>query len=188
MMLFYAILSFILTITFCNAQLTEKTVKAAGLLNKTCLNIAKNPKTIGKCEFFRCFEDRFPCGPQYWNLRWGMKYCKKYTDPEVLDTFTPMGKKLLNQTNTCVGLQLEKIFQKDKTLKCKSFHQNAFKIQGKCYAENQELFCKSFPENRVQFNKVTDMKDAMDASFLSMIKGALGKCDPPIDIFSLMSG
>jgi hypothetical protein len=185
-MLFYAF-SFILAITLCNAQLVEKTVKAVHAFNKTCLDIAKSPKTASKCEFFRCFEDRFPCGTQYWNLRWGMRYCKKYSDPEVLSTFTPLGRKLLNQTNTCVGLQLEKTYQKDKSLKCRSFYNNAFKIQSKCYAEDPELFCKSFPENRIQFSKVTDVKDYMDSNFLSMIKGALSKCDPPIDLFSLMS-
>ena len=186
-MLLYNLLALLFVFTLSNGQITEKTIKAAHAYNKTCLEYTRSSKGKSQCEFFRCFEDRFPCGPQYWNLRWGMKYCKKYSEPEIMDAFTPDAKLFLNRTNTCVGLQLEKIYQKDKQLKCKSFYQTAFKIQGKCYAENQQLFCNSFPKNRVQFNKITEMRDYMDPSFLTMIKGALAKCTPPIDLFSLMT-
>jgi hypothetical protein len=126
-------------------------------------------------------------GTQYWNLKWGMKYCKKYAEPAVFSAFTLDGQKFLNMSNQCLGVQLEKIYKTEKTLKCKAFHQNVFKMQGKCYADNLEVFCKAFPENKVQFNKLTDMKDNMDQNFLAMMKTALGKCTPPIDLFSLSS-
>ena len=172
----YTLFSIVLAFTLSNAQLVEKTVKAAHAYNKTCIEISKSSASPTKCEFFRCFEDRFPCGPQYWNLRWGMKYCKKYTDPSIISGFTADAQKFLNQTNTCISHTLERTYQKERSLKCKDFYQKAFKAQSKCYSNNQALFCKIFPENKNQFNKITEMKDYMDQTFISMIKNALAKC------------
>ena len=62
-MFFYTALSILIaTITLCNSQMVEKTVNAAQAYNKTCVDLAKSTKAASKCEFHRCFEDRFPCG------------------------------------------------------------------------------------------------------------------------------
>lgn len=109
-------------------RIDEKTIKAAKVVNETCLKLARTDK-VG-CEFFKCLEDRFPCGPQYWTMRWGIKYCKKYNDPSIVKTFTVEGQELLNYTYSCITKNLEKTYKSKAPMKCKRFYDNAFKIQG----------------------------------------------------------
>jgi hypothetical protein len=62
-MLFYSLLSILfVAITLCNTQMVEKTVNAVHPYNKTCVDLSKSTKAASKCEFHKCFEDRFPCG------------------------------------------------------------------------------------------------------------------------------
>ncbi len=71
-------------------------------------------------------------------------------------------------------------------MRCKRFYEQAFDAQGKCYAEMGDRFCKVFPENKNQFMKTMERDDYMNTYFISMVKNTLGKCKPPIDLFSLM--
>jgi hypothetical protein len=104
-----------------------------------------------------------------------------------MGSFKPDARKFFNLTNQCLAKWLEKSYEKEKSLKCKTFHQNAFKEQTRCYAENKDLFCKMFPENAEQFKKLIDMKDFNDQSFVTMMKSACSMCKPPIDLFKLIS-
>jgi hypothetical protein len=51
----------------------EKTVKPKVNVDQRCLDLlaSKNKTQIEKCEFFKCFEERFPCGNKYWVMNWG---------------------------------------------------------------------------------------------------------------------
>jgi hypothetical protein len=184
MFYYVLILAFIFNLT--NAQLVEKTVRATKNFDEKCLELSKSSDPALRCEFFRCFEERFPCGPQYWIQRWGTKYCSKYTDKNTFSSFSIDAQRFLNSTNECLAKSLETTYRTDKPLRCKKFYITAFKSQGKCYSQNIDLFCDIFPKNKVQFSKVTDIKDYMDQYFISMIKSTLGKCNPKMDLFSLM--
>ena len=177
----------VLTIASCNGELPEKILNATQPFNQTCLDIVKSPNTQSRCELYNCFEDRFPCGPEYWILRWGLRYCNKYSDPSVMKSFTIEAKRFLHLTNMCVSSQLEKIYKTSKPLKCATFYSKAFTMQSKCYAENQDLFCKMLPLNLAALNQITDMEDYMDPNFMEMFQGALAGCNPPIDLASLMA-
>ena len=185
-MIFQTLLKLILALTLVNGQLIEKTVKATTPSNKTCIEIGRL-NNISRCESFQCFEDRFPCGTQYFNIRWGLRYCRKYSNKSFMDVFTPDARKFFNLTNQCLSKWLEKTYEIETSLKCKTFHQNAFQEQTKCYQEHQDLFCKILPENAEHFKKLVDIKDFNDQSFAIMMKSTCSKCKPPIDLIKIMS-
>ncbi len=43
-------------------RLLEKSVKPVGPINEKCMKMEN-------CEFFKCFEKRFPCGKDYWMMK-----------------------------------------------------------------------------------------------------------------------
>ena len=51
----------------------EKTVRPKANVEQRCLDLlyGKNKTQIERCEFFKCFEERFPCGNKYWTMNWG---------------------------------------------------------------------------------------------------------------------
>ena len=185
-MIFHFLLTTIIASTLVSGQLLEKTVKATSPSNKTCIEIGRLTN-ISRCESFKCFEDRFPCGNQYFNIRWGMRYCSKYSNTNFMGSFKPDARKFFNLTNQCLAKWLENSYEKETAIKCKTFHQNAFKEQTKCYEEHQDLFCKILPENAEQFKKLIDIKDFNDQSFATMMKYTCSKCKPSIDLIKIMS-
>ena len=51
----------------------EKTIRPKSNVEQRCLDLLtiKNKTQIERCEFFKCFEERFPCGNKYWVMNWG---------------------------------------------------------------------------------------------------------------------
>ena len=169
-------------------NLKEKVVMAKKPIDNKCLSDLMNTtKTLmERCEFFKCFEERFPCGENYWILNWGYKYCRRYADPEFINKFTPDGKKLLDHINNCLPKSLEKFYKAKRSIKCKKLNGDAFEAQGKCYAQAQKEFCKGFPENKKHFLDVLDQKDFMNMDSIRMIKETADRCNPKINLYELI--
>jgi hypothetical protein len=169
-------------------HLTEKSVNAKKPIDKKCLDLlsSTNITKIERCEFFKCFEERFPCGNKYWIMNWGYKYCRRYADPEFVAKFTESGKVLLEHVNKCLPKHLERFYKAKKLLRCKKLNQDAFDVQGKCYQDAQKLFCKAFPDNKDLFMKVLDPADVMNMDSVNMIRKTADKCQPKIDLMSLI--
>ncbi len=169
--------------------LMDKTVTAKHGINNTCLEVlkGKNMTLMQRCEFFKCFEDRFPCGNKYWIMNWGYKYCRRYADPEFTSKFTDRGKKLLDHVNKCLPRQLEKFYKTKKSINCKRLYTQAFDAQHKCYAEKQKDFCVAFPDNKELFIKVLDQSDFLNFDSISMIRKSVEKCEPKINLSDLLN-
>jgi hypothetical protein len=171
-----------------SASLPEKSVKATSAkLNQKCLLILRdtNATLTSRCEFFKCFEERFPCGPKYWILNWGYKYCLRYADSKFIAKFTPKGKKMLESINKCLPPQFEK-FYNQTNIRCKRLWHDAFKAQTACYTSIQETFCHAFEENKLHFVKALDYNDLMSSDSTQMIKKATQNCTPKIDLYSIV--
>lgn len=168
--------------------LQNKVVKATKPVDKKCLaHLKKNANSNSKdvCEFFKCFEERFPCGSEYWIINWGYKYCTRYTEISFFNKFTESGKKLLNHINTCLPQSLKRAYRK-RSHNCKRLQNYAFKAQGRCYAKKQKLFCEAFPENSKLFTQVLDQSDFFNMDSVKMIKQTAENCKPKIDLVKLM--
>jgi len=170
--------------------LSEKVVRPTRKLDVKCLNRMMNETASLKerCEFFKCFEERYPCGSDYWIMNWGFKYCQRYADESFRAKFTPSGIQLLDHINECLPNRLARFYKTRRSMKCKRLSHKAFRAQGQCYAQAQELFCKAFPENTDLFINVLDPADFMNFDSIRMIRETANKCSPPIDLFSLVMG
>jgi hypothetical protein len=172
-------------------NLPEKTVKPKTLKHEqrhVDLLFNTNITHSERCEFFKGFEDRFPCGKQYWIMNWGYKYCRRYADPKFVARFTAHGRKLLEHVNRCLPKHFEKMYKSKRPLRCKKLSQEAFEAQGKCYQEEQALFCTAFPQNKELFIEVLDHNDFANLDSISMIRKTAEKCEPKIDFLKMMSG
>lgn len=153
--------------------------KAIKLLHNT------NATLLERCEFFKSFEDRFPCGKDYWIMNWGYKYCRRYANPEFIANFTKVGQELLDAVNKCLPNKFEKFYRR-KQIHCKRLHDEAFDEQASCYNDVKEKFCKGFGENKLLFVKVLDYADLMVNKAFQMIKKAASGCKPKIDLLNIL--
>ncbi len=161
----------------CGSYPQEKIVKPTGLISTDCISNRG-------CNFFKCFENRFPCGQGYWIVDFGQKYCRK--TEALYSSFTMEARAIINATNACQINFLQAQYSNDRPMRCKRFYDRAFEAVGKCYDIVSKKFCKVFPQNRKQFLSIFDVKDLQNSMLMSMIRSRLSKCKPPIDIFSLL--
>ena len=164
----------------------EKTIKPRSNVTQKCLDLLHNNNItqIDRCGFFKCFEDRFPCGKTYWIQNWGKKYCLKHADKKTIEQFTKEGVELIKHLDRCLPNKLEKYYLSKKSLKCKSLTVNMFKAQGECYEEVKETFCKAFPDNMNLFMKILDFSDLWNTDSLEMINKVGANCVPKINFYS----
>jgi len=164
----------------------EKTVRPRANVTQNCLNLLHNSNVsqIKRCDFFKCFEDRFPCGKDYWIQNWGRKYCLKHADKNVIKQFTKEGIDLIKHLDRCLPNKLEKYYLSKKSIKCKTLTTNMFIAQGECYDEVRETFCKAFPDNMSLFMKILDFSDLWNENSLKMINKIGANCVPKINFSS----
>lgn len=169
-------------------QLIERHLTPKKEIDHKCLEKLHNENAtlMERCEFFKCFEERFPCGKDYWIMNWGYKYCRRYANPTFIANFTQTGKELLDAVNKCLPKKFEKFYRKT-TCRCRRLFNEAFDEQAKCYLEIKDKFCKGFNENKILFVKVLDYADIMMPDAISMIKKAASGCKPKIDLLSMIS-
>ncbi len=184
------ILAFVMTLYMAQGQfLKNKVVKATKPVDDACLAFIEKENNFTQaeiCKFYTCFEDRFPCGSEYWIINWGYKYCSRYADKSFQTEFTKAGQDLLAHVNICLPRSLRKTYVRSNSVNCKLLQLQAFKVQGKCYERVQELFCKGFPENSHLFTNVLDQSDFFNMDSVKMIKETAERCNPKIDLVKLM--
>jgi hypothetical protein len=187
--LFASLVVFALTVHGFVDNLPDKTARCKKNYENRCLDLltSTNITNMERCEFFKCFEERFACGKQYWIMNWGYKYCRRYADNKFFARFSEEGKKLLEHVNKCLPNHFEKLYKSKRPLRCKKLSKDAFEAQGKCYQDVQSLFCKAFPENKDLFIEVLDHNDFINLDSISMIRKTAEKCVPAIDFLSMMS-
>ncbi len=189
----------ILTIAIVKSQYNtiEKVINPMKPIDLECLDLIKgnnndslniSSSRFEKCNVFKCFEERFPCGKTYWIMNWGFKYCVRYSNSEFIKKFTQKGKLLLDHLTECLPKFLEKYYKSTRALNCDRLSTLAFKAQGKCYMEKLELFCVAFPENKDLFIKVLDQNDFLNFDSISMISKVADKCNPKLDLASFIFG
>lgn len=177
----------ILALSFVTSQkINEKTVRPSAPVNKTCIQILRRNSSLAeKCEFFKCFEKRFPCGLNYYAMNWAHKYCLKHSDSEFYNKLTQTGQFVADQLNICLPQSFEKIYKQRRSLNCKKFYEHAFKLQTQCYKDIQQKFCEGFAENKNTFLRVIDQNDLMNSLLLNMMQTVVEPCEPKIDLMSI---
>lgn len=170
----------------CSANENDKIVRPKAKIESKCLDLLLNTnKTqLERCEFFKCFEERFPCGTKYWVLNWGYKYCRRYANKQFTDKFTTEGKQMLTHLNKCLPSKLEKLYKSKRPVRCQNLSDNMFGVQANCYEEILPTFCKAFPDNKNLLMNIMDQSDMMNMNSFSMIKKLGDKCVPKLDLYN----
>ena len=162
----------------------DKLVIEMKKVDQECLNILANTThEPARCEFYKCFEQRFPCGPSYYIMGLGYKYCTRYLP--MLSEFTQSGLDLINHLIECLPLGFEKIYTKRRSVRCTSLRKEGYALQEKCYMDKIELFCKGMRENRKAFGRSMDISDVLNGDALAMMKRLSEKCGEKGDVLSL---
>lgn len=150
------------------------TVQSKAPINQTCLNYGH----AHDCHFYSCFEERFPCGPNYWISKWGHKYCLRMKSSLV--NFDKTGQQLIEQISTCITDKLIK--QRYYTLNqinCDQLRIAGQRIVHECYMANAKLFCSAFHgKNRDCFGELMDREDQNDFSIIRTLSSVGQKCNP----------
>jgi hypothetical protein len=182
LLVFYLIFLFNLNGTF------GRVVQPRGPFNQTCLNYIRNYTPEGnyteKCNFMKCFEERFPCGPNYWIISWGYKYCLKYADEEFRSKITSKGIEMFNGMDACLLKRLEPYYVSNEALNCQNLYTMGFKIQTQCYMNMGETFCEGFRENGYAMMRTTDILDIFKG--YSIMRKATSICKPAISFTNLI--
>lgn len=156
-------------------QLSEsQIVHAKKPINQTCLNLGYQ----NNCEFYKCFEERFPCGTTDWMLKWGYKYCTRMK--KSLPNFDKNGQELLKQISACLINRFAKQpYYKWHQINCEKLRLAGQRIVHECYMASKELFCRAFKgQNRDCFIQLMDNEDRQDLSIIRTLLAVGQTCTP----------
>ncbi|GAB1608148.1 uncharacterized protein LOC115215717 [Argonauta hians] len=127
-----------------NAEITDE-----------CLQFAET----GDCRIYHCVEQRFPCGRKGYAHNIGMFYCPRVEG--FRKNFDDKGREWLESTNRCQIQAMKAVYQM-KGASCDQISAEAFKIQEKCYVNND--FCDIGWSNRQALWDMYKPSDLLPAS------------------------
>ncbi|XP_005101218.2 uncharacterized protein LOC101859417 [Aplysia californica] len=150
----YHVVLLALTVASCRAFWLSRgnpTALAEGrAVEESCLALADE----GSCEFYTCFENRLPCGRDWYMLRHGQYYCNKMQ--RLSSTFTDAGQAFLSDAQRCLTQALKPLYQRDN-VDCHSLEHQAVAAITPCFIDN--AFCSVFRDNTDQFARIYDVGD-----------------------------
>lgn len=149
-------------------------IQAQTPLNRTCLKLGFDHD----CDFYSCFEQRFPCGSSYWISKWGHKYCLRMKNS--LFNFDQDGQLLIEQISMCLMDKLVKQrYYSLMNINCEQLRAAGQRIVHECYMNNAKLFCTAIHgKNRDCFSKLIDPEDQHDFSVLRTLANVGQQCNP----------
>ncbi|PVD35234.1 hypothetical protein C0Q70_06515 [Pomacea canaliculata] len=99
----------------------------------------------GNCEFFNCFEQRLPCGREFYMQRYGNFYCNRFQT--FMPSFTAAGQEFLRNTQQCMNQRLLDTYSRDY-VNCHNLEHDAVAAVGDCYRRHG--FCDIIGDNAQQ--------------------------------------
>ena len=149
-------------------------VHAKTTINETCINYGRNYD----CRFYQCYEERFPCGPSYWMLKWGYKYCDRMQ--RAAFNFDKAGQDLIKKLSQClINKLLRHGLYKFHDINCEVLRSTGQRIVQECYMTNAKLFCQAYHgRNRDCFFQLTDSDDRHDLNVIRTMTSVGQKCSP----------
>ncbi|CAF0844940.1 unnamed protein product [Didymodactylos carnosus] len=147
-------------------------IKAVKPFNRTCAGYAHS----NNCEYYQCFEERFPCGEKYWMKVWGYKYCERLT--KHLQNFDSVGQRLVLHIKKCLFKKFSNArYYNMNEINCNQLKTSAYRLLYECYTENR-LFCDAYDSNRNCFQELIDNNERHDYQAMKTMIGVANKCHP----------
>ncbi|KAK7097296.1 uncharacterized protein [Littorina saxatilis] len=123
----------------------------------------------GSCEFFDCFEQRLPCGRDFYMQRYGNNYCNRFNT--FMESFTEAGQEFLVNSQQCVTRRLLEYYRRDY-INCHDLEHDAIAMIGPCYMESG--FCDIIGDNTEQFIEVFEFNDLFGSGSAKLWRELLG--------------
>ncbi|RUS85190.1 hypothetical protein EGW08_007016 [Elysia chlorotica] len=117
---------------------------------QSCLDHAQS----GNCEFYNCFEQRLPCGANYYMLKHGLYYCNKMVTRTP--RFSPAGQEFLGNITKCLMEPLQEIYSRD-SVDCHDLEHDAVAAIAPCF--NQHNFCNVLRTDADEFFRIYEFSD-----------------------------
>lgn len=165
----------------------SKLVIAKKPMEQNCLNYLVNTThEISRCEFYKCFEERFPCGSGNYVMNLGYKYCRRYSEEDTFKQFTKAGQDLTNHLVYCLPRAFEKIYKTKKAIRCGQLNKDGYKAQEECYIEVLDSFCNGLQENKNVYGKKMDLMDVISPDGIAIMRRMAERCGKKIDVLQLV--
>jgi len=119
-------------------------------VNQSCLALADE----GSCQFYSCFEQRLPCGRDWYILRHGQYYCNKMQTERP--NFSEQGQNFLSDAQRCMTQALKPLYQRDY-VDCHVLEHQAVASITPCFIDN--AFCSTFREEPDNFFQIYEFSD-----------------------------
>jgi len=119
-------------------------------VDNTCLAHADS----GSCEFYSCFEQRLPCGRDWYMEKTGGYYCRRMMAKK--SEFTPEGQQFLTDASRCMTQELKQYYTREY-MNCHDLEHKAVESVSKCFMDN--AFCSVFRENHGKFFDIYEFGD-----------------------------
>ncbi|GFS19013.1 stanniocalcin-like protein [Elysia marginata] len=119
-------------------------------VDEACLQHAQN----GNCEFYTCFDNRLPCGDDYYMKKHGSYYCNKTTNN--MHRFTAAGQQFLTDIKVCLMEPLQELYTRD-FIDCHDLEHEAVAAIAPCF--NEYNFCEVLRTNAEEFFRIYEVTD-----------------------------
>jgi len=131
----------------------EPTIRqAAAGFDQSCLDAVA---TEGSCAFFDCFEQRFPCGEDFYVEKFGKKYCQRFA--QATNNFNAIGQEFLVNSQRCIMGRIAEHYG-NASVNCDRLDDLAIASTYPCYHDNG--FCNVIDDNTAAFLDIFDFSDA----------------------------
>ncbi|CAC5385069.1 unnamed protein product [Mytilus coruscus] len=147
----------------------SKTITAKTDVRPECIDWAHN----GTCDFYDCFEQRFPCGSSGYALGYGGKYCRKFQQSQFRSLFNTAGQVFLDKMSKC---EMDAVlpFYEQQSITCSTEYDLVFKHQEDCYI--QSGYCDVVLDNFDGFLKTFDRADFLNFKLINQVLNAAKRC------------
>ncbi|XP_076468062.1 stanniocalcin-like [Babylonia areolata] len=123
----------------------------------------------GGCEFFNCFEERLPCGRDFYMQRYGNYYCRRFQ--RYMANFTAEGQTFLLDSQQCITESLLEYYRRND-LNCHELEHAAIALIRPCYIRHG--FCGIIRDNKEPFLQVFQLRDLFRSGALKLWRELAG--------------
>ncbi|XP_069131472.1 uncharacterized protein [Argopecten irradians] len=114
---------------------------------------------IGSCEFFDCYEERFPCGRCGFAANPERNFCESFFRPQNYGNFDLQGQRWIESVHLCLNRMLLSLYVQN-SVTCADSLTIMTNALSRCYRGISRLhFCEIFQTNQLAFMLLYDSRD-----------------------------
>ncbi|XP_033743767.1 uncharacterized protein LOC117329753 [Pecten maximus] len=113
----------------------------------------------GSCEFFACYEERFPCRRCGYAANPERNFCRRFYHPNNYRNFDLQGQQWIASAHLCLNRIMLSLYVQNR-VSCAVSMSTMMSAVAQCYLGNPELsFCEVFQRNQQAFLQLYDSRD-----------------------------